>query len=69
MIQQTSAFAEMVDRLRFRSEEELKHLYLLFFEMELEAEWVDITQNAKMDDVSENIIIATIVANRYKSHV
>ncbi len=69
MVQQTSTFAEMVDKLRFKSEEELKHLYLIFFQEELESEWKNITKDVDMEGVSEEMIISTIMANRYKNHV
>ena len=69
MLQQTSAFAEMVDKLRYKSEEELKHLYMMFLRKELEAEWADITKDNDMNEVSEDMIISAIVSNRYKNHV
>ncbi|MBO9595471.1 MAG: hypothetical protein J7599_21390 [Niabella sp.] len=69
MVQQTSTFAEMVDKLRFKSEEELKQLYLIFFQEELENEWKTITKDVDMEGVSEEVIVATIMANRYKNHV
>ncbi|MCH5600444.1 hypothetical protein [Niabella ginsengisoli] len=69
MLQQASAFAEMVDKLRYKSDEELKYLYMMFFQKELEAEWADITSENNMDNVSEELIISTILSNRYKDHV
>lgn len=59
----------MVDKLRYKSEEELKHLYLILFQKDLEQEWIDITKDIKMNDVTEEMIIAAILSNRYKKHV
>jgi len=45
-IQPPSSFAQMVDRLRDKSEAELKILYLQFFKTELADEWKEITEPA-----------------------
>ena len=43
-IQPPSSFAQLVDRLRDKSEAELKMLYLQFFKTELVDEWKEITE-------------------------
>ncbi len=62
-----SVFAQMVDRLRTKSEAELKMLYLRFFQKELQTEWKDITGEANFKKVSEDDIIKTIQKNRYRN--
>jgi hypothetical protein len=62
-----SAFAQMVDKLRNKSEEELKLLYLKFFSKELSDEWKKITSDANFGDATEEEIIKAIQKNRYKS--
>ncbi|MFN2438370.1 MAG: hypothetical protein ABR503_04160 [Chitinophagaceae bacterium] len=64
--QQPSTFAQMVDALRNKSEEELKLLYLRFFEAELSNEWKSITSSADFKDATEEDIIKSIQKNRYK---
>jgi threonine synthase len=64
--QQPSTFAQMVDGLRNKSEEELKLLYLRFFASELTDEWKTITSSADFKDVSEENIIKAIQKNRYE---
>lgn len=66
--QQPSTFAEMVDRLRFKSEAELKRLYLQFFSKELEEEWKSITSEADFKSASEEDIVTAIQKNRYKGN-
>ncbi|MES1225660.1 MAG: hypothetical protein ABUT20_59830 [Bacteroidota bacterium] len=66
---QPSTFAQMVDRLRTKSEAELKMLYLQFFKDELNEEWKNITQSFDFKDTSEEDIIKAIQKNRYKAHV
>lgn len=43
-----SAFAQLVNKLRDKSEEELKLLYLKFFANELNEEWKQITEEATL---------------------
>jgi len=66
---QPSAFAQMVDQLRTKSEAELKMLYLQFFKNDLSKEWTEITKSANFKDVTEDDIIKAIQKNRYKDHV
>lgn len=61
-----STFAQMVDKLRNKSEEELKMLYIKFFENELSDEWKSITQNGDFKNADEEEIIKAIQKNRYK---
>ena len=64
--QQPSMFAQMVDGLRNKSEEELKLLYLRFFASELSDEWKTITSSADFKDATEESIIKAIQKNRYR---
>ena len=60
-----SAFAQMVDRLRNKSEAELKMLYLKFFANDLKDEWQGITKEADFRNATEEDIIKPIQQNRY----
>ncbi len=62
-----STFAQMVDKLRNKSEEELKMLYIKFFSNELIDEWKNITQDADFKNDDEEGIIKAIQKNRYKN--
>ena len=64
--QQPSTFAQMVDELRTKSEEELKLLYLRFFSHGLANEWNSITSCADFKDATEEDIIKAIQKNRYQ---
>ena len=61
-----STFAQMVDKLRNKSEEELKMLYVKFFANELSDEWKSITQDADFKSADEKEIIKAIQKKRYK---
>ncbi len=63
---QPSLFAQMVDRLRTKSEAELKMLYIRFFQKELKEEWNSITKVADFKKASEGDIIRAIQKNRYR---
>ena len=67
-LQQTppSTFAQMIDKLRDKSEEELKVLYLKFFSNDLINEWKNITEDADFKNVDEDEIVKAIQKNRYK---
>lgn len=60
-----SIFAQMIDKLRNKSEEELKILYLKFFSSELNEEWKEITNEANLANVTDEGIIKAIQKNRY----
>lgn len=60
-----SAFAQMVDKLRDKSEEELKSLYIKLFDNELKEEWQSITKDADFKNATEEDIIKAIQQNRY----
>ena len=62
----TSTFAKMVDKLRDKSEEELKMLYTKFFSNELIDEWKNITHNADFNGSKDDEIIKSVQKNRYK---
>lgn len=66
-IQQPSVFAQIVDKLRNKSEEELKMLYLKFFVSDLSDEWKKVTANADFGSVTEEDIVKTIQKNRYRN--
>lgn len=65
-IQPPSAFAQIVDQLRNKSERELKMLYLRLFQNELQDEWKAITKDANFKNSTENDIIKAIKKNRYR---
>lgn len=62
---QPSTFAQLVDKLRNKSDEELKMLYMKFFSSELADEWQDITSEADFKEATEDDIIKAIQKNRY----
>lgn len=62
-----SIFANIVDKLREKSEAELKILYLRFFKSDLKNEWKDIVKDSAFKKVTEKDIIKAIQNNRYKS--
>jgi hypothetical protein len=60
-----SAFAQIVDKLRNKSDEELKMLYLKFFANELNKEWEKITEEANFGGSTEDDIVKAIQKKRY----
>lgn len=60
-----STFALLVDKLKDKSEEELKLLYIKFFSKELTEEWASITESSNFENVSEDDIIKAILKKRY----
>ena len=62
-----STFAKMVDKLRNKSEEELKMLYNKFFSNELIDEWKNITHNADFNGSNDDEITKSVQKNRYKN--
>lgn len=61
-----STFAQIVDKLRNKNEEELKLLYLKFFSNELSSEWENLTMDADFTNTSEEDIVKAIQKNRTK---
>ena len=61
-----STFAQIVDKLRNKNEEELKLLYLKFFSNELISEWENLTKDADFTNTSEEDIVKAIQKNRSK---
>ncbi|GAA4320480.1 hypothetical protein GCM10023143_34690 [Compostibacter hankyongensis] len=55
----------MVDKLRYKSEAELKMLYQRFFSDELKEEWRVLTDETDFRDAKEEDIIKAIQKNRY----
>lgn len=61
-----SAFAQLIDKLKDRSELELKLLYNRLQKDELIGEWKAITSESNFDSCSDEDIVKAIQANRYK---
>ena len=61
-----SVFAQIVDALKDKPEEELKLLYQRLFSTEIKKEWESITSEATFNNASEEDIIKAIQQNRYK---
>ena len=62
-----SVFAQIVDKLRGKSEEELKLLYMKLFSSDLKKEWQEITAEGNFENVSDEDIVKAIQKNRYRS--
>ncbi|MDQ2862164.1 MAG: hypothetical protein M3R50_00690 [Bacteroidota bacterium] len=60
-----SLFAQMVDKLRNKSEDELKMLYIRFFQKDIQNEWEVITRESAFENATEDDIIKAIQKNRY----
>lgn len=65
----SSTFAQIVDRLRTKSEAELKVLYIQFFKNDLNEEWAAIMQSSDFKNATEKDIIKAIKKKRYSSIV
>jgi len=61
-----SAFAQMVDKLRTKSDAELKLLYMQFFKDDFINEWEKVAGEADFSHVTDDEIIKTIEDKRYK---
>ena len=61
-----SAFAQIVDALKDKSEEELKMMYQRLFAADIKKEWEAITAQAGFAEATEEDIIKAIQQNRYK---
>jgi hypothetical protein len=66
LINEPSIFAQMVDKLRNKTEEELKMIYLQLFSEELSDEWKTITMKSDFKNATEDDIVNAIQRNRYK---
>jgi len=55
----------MVDKLRNKSEEELKMLYMKFFSSELTEEWKEVANEADFRSASDEEIVQAIQKQRY----
>jgi len=60
-----STFALLVAKLKDKSEEDLKLLYINLFSKEIADEWFSITENSNFENVSEEDIVEVIMKNRY----
>jgi hypothetical protein len=63
--QQPSVFAQVIDKLRTKSEAELKMIYLQLSANDLTGEWKNITEEADFSNATEEDIIKSIQRNRY----
>ncbi len=68
-VEQPSMFAQIIDKLRNKSEEELKRLYIQLSATNLEEEWKEITKEANFTDASDEDILKAIQDKRYHKHV
>lgn len=64
--QEPSVFAQLVDRLRNKSDAELKALYLRLFSDDLKKEWTAIASEADFNGATEEDIVKAIQKNRYQ---
>ena len=64
-VQQPSVFAQVIDKLRTKSEAELKMIYLQLSANDLAEEWKNITAEADFKNATEKDIIKAIQKNRY----
>lgn len=62
-----SAFAQMVDKLRTKTDAELKMLYMQFFKDDFVAEWQKIASEADFSEVTDEEIVAAIESKRYNT--
>lgn len=62
-----SLFAQMIDKLRGKSEEELKMLYLKLFADELIDEWKAMMDKTDFSKATDEEIIQAIIKNRYSN--
>jgi hypothetical protein len=60
-----STFAQIVDKLRNKTEAELKLLYVQLFANEIEKEFEDITKTANFQTVTDDDIVKAIQKSRY----
>ena len=60
-----SAFAQMVDKLRTKTDAELKLIYMQFFKDDFVKEWEKITGEADFSHVSDEEILKVIEGKRY----
>lgn len=63
--EQPSAFAQMADKLRDKTDEEIKLLYNNFFATELNNGWQNLTATADFGTAKENGNIEDIQEKRY----
>jgi hypothetical protein len=64
-LQQPSVFAQVIDKLRTKTEAELKMIYLQLSANDLAEEWKNITAEADFKNATEEDIIKAIQKNRY----
>ena len=67
MQHESSTFTKIVDKLKTKSEQDLKFIYTRLFSEELAEEWESITNDANFSNISEDDIIKAIQKNRYKN--
>lgn len=62
-----SAFAQIVDKLRTKTDTELKMLYMQFIKVDFIAEWQKIASEADFSQVTDEEIVAAIESKRYNT--
>ncbi len=63
--EQVSTFAKIVDKLRDKSEEDLKLLYLKFFRDDLIKKWENLTSEMNFGDTTDEDMVKAIQKKRY----
>ena len=62
-----STFSLILDKLKDKSELELKLVYIKLFQKKLADEWSSVTETSNFKNVSEEDIIKVIMKKRYSS--
>jgi hypothetical protein len=57
----------IVEKLKGKSEEELKLLYIRLFADEIEKEWEEVTSGTPINSVSDEDIVEAVMKGRYGS--
>lgn len=63
--EQISTFAQIVDKLRDKSEDDLKLLYIKFFRDEIVKNWENLTSEMNFGDATDEDIVESMQKKRY----
>lgn len=63
--EQISTFAQIVDKLRNKSEDDLKLLYIKFFRDEIVKNWEHLTSEMNFGDATDEDIVESMQKKRY----
>ncbi len=63
--EQISTFAQIVDKLRNKSEDDLKSLYIKFFRDEIVKNWENLTSEMNFGDATDEDIVESMQKKRY----